>query len=87
MNPTLVFKKTHRFIAASLLAVASLVIANQPAAAVRGVYVGGDFYPPVTNLAAAKTSGFNAFFLFTLHIYANGDVYYNNTLVVSNVTP
>jgi hypothetical protein len=48
------------------------------------LYVGDDFYAPVTNAAAAKASGFNALFLFTLHVYTNGDVYYNNTLVAQN---
>ncbi|GAA5124489.1 hypothetical protein GCM10023212_24450 [Luteolibacter yonseiensis] len=53
-------------------------------AAVRGVYVGNDFYPPITKIEAARTSGFNRLFLFTLHISANGDVYYNDTPVVRN---
>lgn len=55
-------------------------------ASVRGVYVGNDFYAPVSNsnISAGQSSGFNAFFLFALHIYASGDIYYNDTLIVHN---
>lgn len=53
-------------------------------ASVRGVYVGDDFYAPVSHAAAGKASGFNTLFLFALHLTAGGDIYYNGTLVVQN---
>jgi len=53
-------------------------------AAIRGVYVGDDFYGPAINSQAAKNSGFNTLFLFTLHVYTNGDIYYNGTPVAQN---
>jgi len=68
----------------STLAFLAVLKSTPAAAAVRGVYVGDDFYGSTANIASAKNSGFNTFFLFTLHIYTNGDVYYNNTAVIQN---
>ncbi|HEY4414917.1 MAG TPA: hypothetical protein VGO57_04415 [Verrucomicrobiae bacterium] len=68
-----------------LAALLLLSIGSNPiSASVKGVYVGGDFYPPIANAALAKNSGFNTIFLFALHVYANGDIYYNDTLVAQN---
>ena len=79
-------KHLRGFLAPILLAglLFKTVDPESASAAVRGVYVGGDFYPPIASLAAGRASGFNTFFLFTLHVYPNGDVYYNNTPVVQN---
>lgn len=70
-----------RSLAALCLAIAGISTAS---GAVRGLYVGDDFYPPNNNVAAAKASGFNTLFLFALHVYPNGDLYYNGTAVVTN---
>lgn len=78
-------KKLRSLITVAVFTVALFMVARPSAnAAVKGVYVGGDFYPPISRAADAKSSGFNAFFLFALHVYANGDLYYNDTLVVQN---
>ena len=67
-------------VAGAFLAVVSLADA-----AVRGVYVGGEFYPPSADTElAAKQSGFNTMFLFTMQIQSNGDIRYNDTPVVTN---
>ena len=57
------------------------------AESVRGLYVGNEFYPPnaATELTA-KQSGFNRLFLFTLHVQNNGDITYNDTVVVKDGT-
>jgi hypothetical protein len=68
-------------LAASFLMVADPSPAN---AAVKGVYVGNDFYPPITNGMALETSGFNDLLLFAMTVNTNGDVYYNGTLVAQN---
>lgn len=72
--------------ALSFLAGIFLLAANAHAAgsAVTGLYVGGDFYPPITKSTLAKASGFNTLFLFTLHVYTNGDIYFNDTPVAQN---
>jgi hypothetical protein len=79
-------KRWMSLAAAAFFCVLLLMAAGQQPAAgsVRGVYVGDDFYAPVSHAAAVKASGFNALFLFALHVYANGDLYYNGTLLVQN---
>ncbi|GAA5480857.1 hypothetical protein [Haloferula sargassicola] len=60
-------------------------VVTSTASPVRAVFVGGDFYVPSSaKIEAAKASGFNTLLLFTLHFRANGDVYYNDTLIVEN---
>lgn len=55
------------------------------AEAVKGLYVGSDFYAPNgTTQNAARTAGFNRLFLSFFHVDEHGDVTYNNTPVVRN---
>lgn len=75
-------KKSASSVLVGLFFLAANVRADGPA--VTGLYVGGDFYPPIINSTVAKASGFNALFLFTLHVYTNGDIYFNDTPVVQN---
>ncbi len=85
MTADIVCKGTRRIIILSCLVAGWLIAGLQPAkASVRGVYVGDDFYPPNNNVEAAKASGFNTFFLFAMHVYANGDLYFNGNEVVTN---
>ncbi|MBN2163159.1 MAG: hypothetical protein JXR25_02715 [Pontiellaceae bacterium] len=50
--------------------------------ALKGIYVGDDLYPPSDVTAEARASGFNTVFLFALHVYPNGDLYFNDKRVV-----
>ncbi|MES1180634.1 MAG: RICIN domain-containing protein, partial [Verrucomicrobiota bacterium] len=53
--------------------------------AVKGLYVGSDFYAPGDSIQnAARISGFNRLFLSFLHVDAEGNLTYNNTPVVQN---
>jgi signal transduction histidine kinase len=54
-------------------------------AAVKGVYVGADFYAPgAAAQEAARVSGFTRLFLSFLHVDARGDVFFNRTPVVQD---
>jgi signal transduction histidine kinase len=54
-------------------------------ASTEGAYVGQDFYAPSTAAQiAARSSGFTRLFLYALHVSTNGDIFYNNILVVQN---
>ena len=67
------------------LILALLWPARAGAAAVKGLYVGSDFYAPGTATQdAARTSGFTRLFLSFLHVGTNGDLTYNHTPVVQN---
>lgn len=49
------------------------------------IYGGGPFYSggtPVMN--SLRNSGFTTVVLWTIHVHSNGDLYFNNTLIVSN---
>ena len=53
--------------------------------AVKGLYVGSDFYAPSDSIQnAARTSGFNRLFLSFFYVDAEGNITYNNTPVVQN---
>lgn len=53
--------------------------------AVKGLYVGSDFYAPAESAQnAARVSGFNRLFLSFLHIDAEGNITYNETPIVQN---
>ncbi len=68
---------------ALLLPAASLSTAS--AASNRGVYVGNEFYAPTTAWQInAQQSNFTSLFLFTLQVNTNGDLRYNDTIVVQN---
>lgn len=55
------------------------------AAAVKGLYVGSDFYTPSESTQnAARSSGFDRLFLSFFHIDDHGDITYNRTPVVQN---
>jgi|GEM_PF-2517581 len=59
--------------------------AQAGADAVKGMYVGGDFYAPGDAVqSAARVSGFNRLFLSFLHVDPQGNITYNNTPVVQN---
>jgi signal transduction histidine kinase len=59
--------------------------ARAGADAVKGLYVGSDFYAPSDSTqSAARICGFNRLFLSFLHIDARGNITYNNTPVVQN---
>ena len=61
------------------------VAARVSAEAVKGLYVGSDFYAPSDSIQrAARISGFNRLFLSFLHLDAGGNITYNNTPVVQN---
>ena len=54
-------------------------------ASTEGAYVGQDFYAPSTAAQiAARSCGFTRLFLYALHVSTNGDIFYNNILVVQN---
>ncbi|HEY9508687.1 MAG TPA: RICIN domain-containing protein, partial [Verrucomicrobiae bacterium] len=60
-----------------------LLPASASADAVKGLYVGSDFYAPGdATQNAARISGFNRLFLSSLHIDAEGNITYNDTPVV-----
>jgi hypothetical protein len=62
-----------------------LCSAYADAAAVKGLYVGNDFYAPNESTQnAARASGFTRLFLSFFHVDEHGDVTYNNTPVVRN---
>jgi len=55
--------------------------------AVKGLYVGSDFYAPSESAQeAARICGFNRLFLSFFHVATNGDVTYNNTPIVQQGT-
>lgn len=59
--------------------------AQASADAVKGLYVGSDFYAPSESTQdAARISGFNRLFLSFLHVDAEGNITYNNTPVVQS---
>ncbi|HEY1790519.1 MAG TPA: hypothetical protein VGJ73_20395 [Verrucomicrobiae bacterium] len=84
MNLDIIFKKLRQEIALFFLAVFFILITSAPTvrASVKAVYVGNDFYPPITNGPALKASGFNTLLLFAMTVNTNGDIYYNGVLVV-----
>lgn len=89
MNIPYVVGKTTRRIASLCLAALGFITLTSTStqAAVRGLYVGNEFYPPdAATETKAKQSGFNTLFLFTLNIMSNGDVQYNGTLIATNGT-
>lgn len=49
------------------------------------IYGGGPFYSGGTQtMDILKQSGFTTVMLWTIHVHGNGDLYYNDQLVVSN---
>jgi len=59
--------------------------ASVSADAVKGLYVGSDFYAPSAAIqSAARVSGFNRLFLSFLRVDVEGNITYNNTPVVQN---
>jgi hypothetical protein len=72
------------FVAATLIACGTLSTAS---AATAGIYGTGKFYTLApTEVDGLRNSGMTTMFLFTLQIRANGDFYYNDTLVAQNGT-
>ncbi len=60
-------------------------VSQASAASNRGVYVGNNFYVPTQAVQiAAQQSDFTTLFLFTLQVNTNGDLRYNDTIVVQN---
>jgi signal transduction histidine kinase len=52
---------------------------------IEGLYVGQDFYAPgIATQEAARSSGFTRLFLFALHVNTNGDISFNNILLIQN---
>lgn len=70
------------------IAAATLLTVGNPStalAATAGIYGAQKFYNlPTSEIDGLRASGMTTMFLFTLQIQANGDFYYNNTLVASN---
>jgi hypothetical protein len=72
-----------RFIASACIVL--LCLAQHGAASTRGVYVGNEFYAPTeTWQTNAHNSNFTALFLFTLQVNPNGDLRFNDNMVVQN---
>lgn len=75
--------RSKRFLRRAMGVFWLLWAAHGNAAAVKGLYVGSDFYTPNEfTQAAARVSGFTRLFLSFFHVDERGDVTYNNIPVV-----
>ncbi|MEO7717951.1 MAG: RICIN domain-containing protein [Capsulimonas sp.] len=53
--------------------------------AVKGLFVGNEFYAPSASWQnTARSSGYTSLFLFTMHVQSNGNLDYNGTPIVTN---
>jgi hypothetical protein len=80
------FSKTAQRFLFSLAALSAAALSpHATAASNRGVYCGNEFYAPTAQWQInAQQSDFTSLFLFTMHVNTNGDLQYNDTMVVQN---